>query len=355
MIIVIRDNERGLVYRNGRLVGMLGAGRHRVFTMFAAVEVARINMDVPYVAATPEMLDVIPRKDAVPLDVPFGRVAAISVDGRPHALVEAGRYLLWQTRAEVTAELYDAHELLSSVPERFWAHVSTQTFRVVNVATFEQALLYVDGTLEQVLSGGRYLVSQLDRSVEVYFVDRREQELQIVGQEVMTADKVTLRVNVIVTFRIADAVAATETVDELDRALYAETQMAARRFVAGNTIEQMLESRNEAAELMAADVRERASGWGAQVLRVELKDVILPGEMKTILNRVIEAQKQAEANVIFRREETAATRSLANTAKMLEQNPTLMRLKELEAYKEIAGSIDNVTLVAGENLTRLLT
>jgi hypothetical protein len=74
-----------------------------------------------------------------------------------------------------------------------------------------------------------------------------------------------------------------------------------------------------------------------------VKDVVLPGEMKALLNRVIEAQKEAEANVILRREETAATRSLAQTAKVLGENPLLVRLKELEAYKELAAKVARST------------
>ena len=78
-------------------------------------------------------------------------------------------------------------------------------------------------------------------------------------------------------------------------------------------------------------VTERAAALGLDVLDLGLKDLVLPGEMKALLNRVIEAQKEAEANVILRREETAATRSMAQTAKVLVENPLLVRLKELEA------------------------
>jgi regulator of protease activity HflC (stomatin/prohibitin superfamily) len=86
-----------------------------------------------------------------------------------------------------------------------------------------------------------------------------------------------------------------------------------------------------------------------RVERVGVKDVVLPGEMKTLLNRVIEAEKEAAANVILRREETAATRSLANTAKVMAEHPVLLRLKELEALKDIAERIDEVRLVVGSD------
>jgi regulator of protease activity HflC (stomatin/prohibitin superfamily) len=94
-------------------------------------------------------------------------------------------------------------------------------------------------------------------------------------------------------------------------------------------------------------VAERASAVGLELLDLGLKDLVLPGEMKALLNRVIEAQKEAEANVILRREETAATRSMAQTAKVLAENPLLVRLKELEAYKELAGKVGQVNLVLG--------
>jgi regulator of protease activity HflC (stomatin/prohibitin superfamily) len=135
-------------------------------------------------------------------------------------------------------------------------------------------------------------------------------------------------------------------VASLDAAVYTEAQMVARRWVAGATVDQLLERRHDARAAMRAELGERASRWGAAIVEMDLKDIVLPGEMKTILNQVIEAEKRAAANVILRREETAATRSLANTAKLLEQNPTLLRLKELEAWKEIAERVEQLTLIA---------
>ena len=100
----------------------------------------------------------------------------------------------------------------------------------------------------------------------------------------------------------------------------------------------------------------KAARFGVRIERVGAKDVVLPGEMKTLLNRVIEAEKEAAANVILRREETAATRSLANTARVMADNPVLLRLKELDAMKEIAGNIDEVRLIVGsDGIDKLLT
>ena len=90
------------------------------------------------------------------------------------------------------------------------------------------------------------------------------------------------------------------------------------------------------------------------LIELGLKDIVLPGDMKDLLNKVLQAQKEAEANVIFRREETAATRSLAQTAKVLAENPLLIRLKELEAYKDLAHKVGQVHLVLGESALQKL-
>lgn len=89
------------------------------------------------------------------------------------------------------------------------------------------------------------------------------------------------------------------------------------------------------------------TGLGIEVLGVGVKDVILPGEMKDILNSVVQAEKSAQANVIRRREEANATRSLLNTAKLIEDSPVLMRLKELEALEKITEKIDKLTVFGG--------
>ncbi|MEO1234614.1 MAG: slipin family protein, partial [Myxococcota bacterium] len=195
------------------------------------------------------------------------------------------------------------------------------------------------------------------RSLSVERIDLRETERAVSGQEVMTADKVTLRLTAMARYRIVDAEKATETVRELDSALYGEIQMAVRREVAGHRLDQLLDARREVSAALLAQVQERAAPWGVEVRSVDVKDIVLPGDMKALMNQVIEAEKQAAAQVILRREETAAVRSQANTAKMLDASPTLRRLKELEAMKEIAQAIDQVTLVAGadELVSRIVT
>ena len=186
-------------------------------------------------------------------------------------------------------------------------------------------------------------------------VDQRTQQLAVAGQELMTRDKVTLRLTLTVEYAPTDVAAAVHTVADVQAALYLAVQLAAREYVAGVTLDQLLEGRDALTGWLEEAVVPRAKAFGVDVSRVGVKDVILPGEMKALLNRVIEADKEAAANVILRREEAAATRTMAQAAKVIADNPVLMRLKELDALREIAGKIGPVELHVGEGaLTGLL-
>lgn len=343
--ITLTDTQRGLLVRAGRIDGWLEPGRH---TLWLATTEVRV-LDLARLAEpwTPELARVVPAGAAETVAVPERALALVRADGLPAKVLTPGRWLLWQLRAKVEAEIVSTAPVFAvGVPEAFVPLVPQALLRSILVQPWERTLLVVDGAAVRLLEPGRHLVWAQDRTIQALPVDLRERETQVVGQEVMTADKVTIRVNLVAKTKVVDAqLACAETVD-LSAAIYTEAQLAARRFVAGHTVDQLLERRDHARHAMREALAERARAWGVEVLELDLKDVVLPGEMKSILNQVIEAEKRAAANVVLRREETAATRSLANTAKLLEQNPTLLRLKELEAWKEIAERVGQVTIVA---------
>jgi regulator of protease activity HflC (stomatin/prohibitin superfamily) len=344
--VILHDHERGLLVRGGRVVAWLDPGRHRLWSRHT--EIRKLDLTPGFAPLTPELRAVLPPGAAEELEVPHGHLALLTVDGRPAACLLPGRWLLWQLRAEVSADVVSTAPVLATphVPPAFRALVPPSHLATVTIAAHERGLVTVDGAIDRVLGEGAYCFFTADRQVSVASVDLREREIQIVGQEVMTADKVTVRLNLVVKLRVTDVEKSVREVASLDAALYTEAQLVARRWVAGATVDQLLERRHDARASMRAELAERAATWGAAILDMDLKDIVLPGEMKTILNQVIEAEKRAAANVILRREETAATRSLMNTAKLLEQSPTLLRLKELEAWKEIAEKVDQLTLVA---------
>jgi len=348
--ISVPPYERAIVLRDARPWRWLDPGRHGLLHPMSTVEVVRFNIDLGYATLTPELRSLLPETVGELLEVPARHIAAVRMDGRPLVVLEPGHYVLWQARAAVTAELHSLEPVASTLGQDFWALAPARHVNVLLVQNGFKGLLMVDGVMERVLEPGRHPINGSNRVLTHLPVDLREQELQIVGQEVMTSDKVTVRVNIVLKYKVADAVASVSQVTVARDALYVEAQLVARRQIAAMSIDALLEARDQLGTTMAQSLAQRALGWGVEVVALDLKDIVLPGEMKTILNRVIEAEKQAAANLILRREETAATRSMANTAKVLEANPMLLRLKEMETLKDMADRIDNVTVVASGDL-----
>jgi regulator of protease activity HflC (stomatin/prohibitin superfamily) len=171
----------------------------------------------------------------------------------------------------------------------------------------------------------------------------------------MTADKVTLRINIDVTYRLVDPARAVSATDDVRQALYREVQHALRAAVAARELDALLVGKDETAREVEQALRGRAAELGLALTSVGIRDLILPGEMKELMNKVTEAKKAAEANLIARREETAAIRSQANTARLLVENPTLMRLRELEVLEKIAAGGQLKVVLGEKGLTERVT
>jgi regulator of protease activity HflC (stomatin/prohibitin superfamily) len=202
----------------------------------------------------------------------------------------------------------------------------------ITIEQYEQGLLFKNGRFVEVLDPGRYWKPfGGHRAVKV---DLRNRMLTIQGQEMMTADKVTLRMNALVKFRVANPASAVLRVEEYVSQLYADAQLALRAEVASQTLDDLLASKAAMGPRVLRVLAPTAREYGIEILDLGLKDLILPGDIKEILNQVIAARKRAEAAVIERREEIAAVRSQANTAELYEKNPVLLRLKELEALEK---------------------
>lgn len=342
--IVIPEGNRGLLRRDGCLVELLMPGRHRRWALRAEFDVQLVDITNGISNPSTEEEKLLAADDLTVVDVPPFSIALATRNSVPLAVYGPGRYALWLVEAQIELEIVDLTPLRSTVPVLFW-RLASRFIVTVDVAPHERVLVYDDGDTPEILTAGRYALNGVGREITLHRVDMRETELQVMGQEIMTRDKVTLRLTLVLRQRIVDPVAAVNATDNLRDALYTEVQLAARAAVASMTVDELLDSRDALATTLVAVVEARAKSWGVKIARLEIKDIILPGEMKALLNRVIEAEKRAVAQNILRREEVAATRSLANTARLLENNPVLRRLKELEAIREIADQIPNLTVV----------
>ncbi len=250
-----------------------------------------------------------------------------------------------------------------------------------------RGLYYEDGVLTKLLEGGRYIIPRhfdlgfyRRPKVEIVLVDIRERDLTIKGQEILTSDKVAIRVSIVVQFRVTDPKAALHEVQNYEDRLYSDVQLAARRSLASMALEEILTNRNRLNEDIRHDVKEAAASYGVAILRADVKDLIFPGNLQEIMNRVLAAERmsqaqlieartkaevqqidaqarsqsqhieaetqadnrrtiarsEAEAHTLKTQAEIQALCDRAEAANAYNQHPALMRLQELETLRELS-------------------
>jgi regulator of protease activity HflC (stomatin/prohibitin superfamily) len=355
--VKVAQYERALVYRDRDLVRVLGPGKYWLVGRGLAVQfydVSKPELDLPRVdvliAQARDLLE--PYLQIVELgDREVGLV--YKNERLAGVLAPGARQLYWREPVKLRVEVRNlAREYVLDADT---ARVLTRNKGLTGVAdavsTVEVpdtavGLLIVDGELREVLKPGLSAYWKYQRSLRVEQVDLRLQTLEVAGQEILTRDKVSLRLNLTALWQAVDAVKARATVSNLADYIYKELQLALRQAVGTRTLDELLADKG-AIDREVAAYAAKLEASGLAVRSVGVKDVILPGEMKTILNQVVEAEKVAQANLIRRREETAATRSLLNTARLMEENPTLLRLKELETLEKVTEKVGSLTVYGG--------
>lgn len=357
--VYIRKHERGLLFDRGDFAKVLQPGRHIVLGFnkcVAIVDTLKTRFEHPLLEVLVKDADLARQLHV--LELSDTQRAVIWKDGRALAIVGPGRHAYWTSPALIEAEVFDittirfAHPKLQAILQLPDAH---KYLDGVQVSDNEVALLFRDGVLIERLSQGLHVFWKGAGAVTWKAMDLREQVADVAGQEIITADKVTLRVNLVVTWMITDAVLAARTSASPEQALYREAQLCLRAAVGAKALDALLADKEAVGGEVRSALATRAAELGLAVRSVGLRDIVLPGEMKTLLNQVIAATKEAEAGLIRRREETAQVRSQLNTAKLLAENPQLQRLKELEALKDVLAGTTATFVLGQGNLTEQIS
>ena len=233
------------------------------------------------------------------------------VDGNFSGVLLKGRHAFRKAAGGHTFRLVDLTSpfVEEDFPVYLFQELPSYLYQRVEVAPYQKARLYLDKKLDRLLEPGVYCFWKTPVQVEVDLVDTRLLQMDLTGQEIMTQDKVFLRINFVFTYRITDYVRIAAEIDDYAEQLHIAAQLALRDYVA----------------------------------RYRL-DELLPGNIREIMNTVLLAEKRAQANVITRREEVASTRSLLNTARLMEENQTLCKLKELEYLERICENVGSINL-----------
>jgi len=356
-IIKINAFQVGLVFKNGKLIKVLQETGYWLFgdkdvMVYDKAQIFRpsIELDILMQNETlAAMLEVV--------EVADNEIALQYANGNFKEVLTAGRYAYWKgyTKNEFMKVDLSKVTITEQIPLVLLENVKLRPYvRRFTVLNFERGLLYVNGAFVKELTAGTYYFWNNAITVEVKNVDIRQQQMEISGQELLTKDKAALRINFFVKYKVVDITKALVDNKDFDKQLYVTMQLALRTFVGAFTLDELL-SRKEA---MAAAILEEAAGkindLGLVVSDAGIRDIILPGDMKEIMNQVLVAEKKAQANSIMRREETAAVRSMLNTAKLMEENEMLWKLKEMEYVEKIADKIGEITISGKGNVIEQL-
>jgi regulator of protease activity HflC (stomatin/prohibitin superfamily) len=360
--LTIAQYERALVWKNKSFAGVLEPGMHWMFDPFNRIAVQTYDLTVPEFEH--QRMDFLICEARAEIEKYFQvvelterEVGLVYKNGKLSGVLAPGkRQLYWRGPIDVLVEKIDigtevdvptnVAKLLARAKQPLAAQVS-EAVTSVEVPDTSVGLLIVDGEFVKTIGSGLHVFWKFQRTVKIELVDKRVQTMEVSGQEILTKDKVSLRVNLTASWQVVDAVKARGELQNFVEFVYKEMQFALREAVGARTLDEMLGAKGELDREIENVARAKIEAHGIALKSVGIKDVILPGEMKDILNKVVEAEKVAQANLIKRREETAATRSLLNTARLMDENPTLLRLKELETLEKVTEKVDKLTVFGG--------
>ena len=358
---IIQDNERGFLYKNGVYQRMLTPGRHRIWPVFGesctvvtadgCLDAAGMHLNLPVL-----LKDAVFAESVTIMEVPDDRLAVYFVNGRVAGALKPGRYVFWNVMREYTYEIIDVTEPESAaqVPFSYRSFIPSQYYIKLDVNDGETSLLFYNGVFQKLLGAGQYYYWVYNTKVHAQTVDTRVQPLDILGQEILTADKVSLRLNFVCAYEIADPVCIVTRLKDYKTQLHVLVQLVLREFTGKYRFDELLRQKDSIGGFILEKLRERENEFYVKFHDAGVKDIILPGEIRDIMNTVLVAEKSAQASVIMRREETAATKSLLDTARMMDENATLYRLKELEYLERICEKIGSISVDAGGGILKNL-
>lgn len=349
MRIVIQQNQCGYLVKNGIFQRLLRAGSYffpkllgydvLIVPMEGEVQRKRIPMEVL-------LRDEEFAKSVVRIQIPDDSIAVHYVNGMYSGILLEGEHDYWNVFEQHTFRLLDIDEpqVADDIPRYLFPLIPGRLYHKVEVGTGETALVYFDNRLQGMLESGTYYYWTHKTQVTHKIFDLKAQQLEINGQEILTADKAGVRLNLLCTYRITDPEAMAEHLSQPAAQIYSFVQLTVREYVGRYRLDELLSQKEEIAGQILALLRGRETEFFVEFKDAGIKDIILPGDLREMMNAVLLAEKTAQANTIARREEVASTRSLLNTARLMEENKTLYKLKELEYVEKICERVDSISL-----------
>lgn len=200
----------------------------------------------------------------------------------------------------------------------------------------ERGVVYKQGKFHRVLQpGSHWIYAYLE---EVQKVDIRARFITIPGQDVLSSDNIGVKVSVAVNFRVDDPFKALNSTFNYTESLYLMLQLELRDLFGSTPIDELLVKRRQIGVTLLEKSKEKAAELGLTLLSADIKDIMLPGDLKNIFAQIVNARNEGLAALERARGEGASLRSLSNTAKLLENNPALLQLRILQALESKSGN-----------------
>lgn len=351
--VKINSGTIGLVFKKMAYKRVLTEGGH--WLKFKE-SISAFDMGKPF--TPPIELNVLLRDEALAglltiVQVADNHIALQYEDGLFKKVLTSGKYAFWKGVIDYTFTTIDLSA--NEIPGAFDVNILDKKemspyIRIFYVESYEKGLLYLDGKFSRVLVPGVYYFWKNATKIEILKADLRQLQLEVSGQEILTRDKAALRVNFFTLYKVVDVKKAMIECKDYGKQLYILMQLALREYIGMFTLDELLEKKESVSASILKTITTAAGKIGVEVSDCGIRDIILPGEVKDIMNQVLVAEKKAQANTIVRRDETAATRNLLNTAKLMEDNTMLFKLKEMEYVEKIADKINSISLSGGNQI-----
>ncbi|MFA9391380.1 MAG: slipin family protein [Prolixibacteraceae bacterium] len=348
--VTINKGTIGLVFRKGEYRRAMTDGKHwlkwnEVVTVYDLAKPFYPGIDLNLLLNDQHLAEKM-----IVLEVKDHEIALQYINGNFNGVLHPGRYAFWKglTTYSFTKADLSKIEITEEIPMNILLKPEVLQFvRIYPVESYEKGILLINGKIEKTLDKGIYYFWKNPTVISVVKTDLRQQQMEIPGQEILTKDKAALRINFFARYRTVDIDKALIENKEFEKQLYLLIQLAIREFIGMNTLDEILERKTSISESILENIQLKSRELGVEILDSGIRDIILPGDVKDIMNQVLVAEKRAQANIIMRREETASTRSLLNTAKLMEDNTMLFKLKEMEYVEKIAEKVNNISLSGG--------
>lgn len=353
----INNYEVGLVFKDKKLIRVLETGKYWIKTS----EIVRVYDKRNSFIQGQDLILLLKEKMLSAMlhivEVDENELVIVYKNKVYSEVLTNGTFAFWKEPYEYIFDKYNTEEL--EIPKKA-VKTLMKTYGLgkymvaIEVLSNEKAMLFINDVFEKTLESGTYYLWKNLNKIVAKKVDIRQQILEIAGQEILTSDKANIRINFDVLYQVVDIQKAMVENKDYLRQLYTNMQMQLRAYIGNLSLDELLLTKEEIGKTVVNKSKDFAKNLGVKVVDAGIRDIILPGDIKEIMNQVLVAQKKAQANTISRREETAATRSLLNTAKLMDDNPMLYQLKEMEYVEKIAEKIGEITVSGNGGMVKQL-